>query len=62
MKAIVQDVYGPPSVLALRDVGMPAVGPHEVLVRVHAAGLHVGDCFGVPLPANFHPLRHRSES
>lgn len=53
MKAIVQDVYGSPAVLAYRDIGMPAVGPHEVLVRVHAAGLHVGDCFGVrgfPLP------------
>jgi NADPH:quinone reductase-like Zn-dependent oxidoreductase len=47
MKAVVQDRYGPPGVLRLRDVERPAIGEDEVLVRVHAAGLHVGDCFGV---------------
>ena len=38
MKAIVQDTYGGPDVLELRDVPDPTVGPEEVLVRVHAAG------------------------
>ncbi len=48
MKAIVQDEYGPPDdVLELQDVDKPVVKDDEVLVRVHAAGLHVGDCFGV---------------
>ena len=50
---MVHDVYGAPELLALRDVAVPAVGPHDVLVRVHAAALHIGDCFGVrgsPLP------------
>jgi len=53
MKAMVHDVYGSPDVLALRDVAMPRLGPDDVLVRVQAAALHIGDCFGVrgaPLP------------
>jgi NADPH:quinone reductase-like Zn-dependent oxidoreductase len=39
MKAIVQDTYGPPEVLELRDVAKPGIGDDEVLIRVHAAGL-----------------------
>ena len=38
MKAIVQDGYGSPDVLELRDVDEPSPGDGEVLVRVHAAG------------------------
>lgn len=37
MKAIVYDTYGPPDVLALRELDRPAVQDTEVLVRVHAA-------------------------
>jgi len=51
MKAIVQHRYGPPDVLALEEIGTPAVGDDDVLVRVHAAGLNAGDSFimrGVP--------------
>lgn len=47
MKAITHDTYGSFDVLGLREVDRPVVGDNEVLVRVHAAGLHVGDCFGV---------------
>lgn len=43
MKAIVQDRYGSPNVLDLRDVGEPAPGKHEVLLRVHAAGVNWAD-------------------
>jgi NADPH:quinone reductase-like Zn-dependent oxidoreductase len=43
MQAIVQDTYGSADVLELRDIDPPAVGPGEVLVRVHAASIHVGD-------------------
>lgn len=53
MTAMVQDAYGPPDVLSVRDIAMPAVGPGDVLVRVHAVALNVSDCFGVrgaPLP------------
>jgi NADPH:quinone reductase-like Zn-dependent oxidoreductase len=42
MKAIVQDVYGPPEVLKLRDIDQPVVGEDDVLVRVRAAGVDMG--------------------
>jgi NADPH:quinone reductase-like Zn-dependent oxidoreductase len=42
MRAIVQDRYGPPDVLALREIAKPVVGDRDVLVRVHAAGLDQG--------------------
>src|SRR5215217_2439595 len=53
MKAIVQDEYGSPDVLELRDIDIPVVEDDEVLVRVHAAGLgrdvwHV--MAGLPFP------------
>jgi NADPH:quinone reductase-like Zn-dependent oxidoreductase len=43
MKAIVQDTYGSPEVLELRDIDRPDIGDKDVLVRVHAAGVHIGD-------------------
>jgi NADPH:quinone reductase-like Zn-dependent oxidoreductase len=43
MKAIVQDRYGSPDVLELRDVEKPVVGDDGVLVRVRAAALNAGD-------------------
>jgi NADPH:quinone reductase-like Zn-dependent oxidoreductase len=43
MKAIVQRTYGPADVLEFTDIDMPVVGENGVLVRVHAAGLHIGD-------------------
>jgi len=42
MKAIVQDTYGSPDVLQLREIDTPVVGADEVLVRVHAAGVDQG--------------------
>jgi NADPH:quinone reductase-like Zn-dependent oxidoreductase len=42
MKAIVQDTYGPPDVLQLREIDIPTIGGDEVLVRVHAAGVDQG--------------------
>jgi NADPH:quinone reductase-like Zn-dependent oxidoreductase len=47
MRAIVHDRYGSFDVLGVRDIAEPVAGEHEVLVRVRAAGLHIGDCFGV---------------
>jgi NADPH:quinone reductase-like Zn-dependent oxidoreductase len=38
MKAIVQDGFGPPDVLELREVPDPVVGENDVLVHVRAAG------------------------
>ena len=44
MQAIAQDHYGSPhKVLELRDMAKPVVKDDEVLVRVHAASIHVGD-------------------
>lgn len=47
MKAMVYDTYGPFDVLSLANISKPHPKDDELLVRVHAAGLHVGDCFGV---------------
>src|SRR5260221_9263386 len=43
MQAIVQDTYGSAEVLQLRNIDRPEIGADEVLVRVHAASIHVGD-------------------
>jgi len=43
MKAIIQDGYGSPDVLELRDVDRPGVSDGEVLVRVHAASVNPYD-------------------
>jgi NADPH:quinone reductase-like Zn-dependent oxidoreductase len=48
MKAIVQDRFGPPGTLRLADIGLPEIGPGDVLVRVHAAALN---------PYDWHMLR-----
>ena len=42
MKAIVQNGYGSPDVLELKEVVRPAVKDKHVLVRVHAAGINAG--------------------
>ena len=42
MKALTQERYGPPEVLALSDVAIPTAGEREVLVRVRAAGVDAG--------------------
>jgi NADPH:quinone reductase-like Zn-dependent oxidoreductase len=43
MKAIVQDQYGSPDVLALEDIAQPVTAETDVLVRVHAASVNVAD-------------------
>lgn len=43
MKAVVQDRYGAPDVLELRDIDAPAVADGEVLVRVRAASVNAAD-------------------
>ena len=63
MRAIVQDVYGQPAeVLRPAEIATPEVGPDEVLVRVRAASLRVGNLFavrGAPIPG---PAEHRHEA
>jgi NADPH:quinone reductase-like Zn-dependent oxidoreductase len=43
VKAIVQDRYGPPEVLQLREVDPPPIGAQDVLVRVKAASVNALD-------------------
>jgi NADPH:quinone reductase-like Zn-dependent oxidoreductase len=44
MRAIVQDQYGETAeVLRLEEVDQPQIGPDDVLVRIRAAGVHIGD-------------------
>lgn len=43
MRALVLDHFGPPSVLALKDVPTPAAAADHILVRVAAAGINPSD-------------------
>ena len=43
MRAFVQDRYGSPDVLELRTIDKPVVKDDEVLVRVRAAAVNIGD-------------------
>ena len=43
MHAIVQDTYGTVDVLQTEDIDVPQIADNEVLVRVAAASIHVGD-------------------
>jgi NADPH:quinone reductase-like Zn-dependent oxidoreductase len=45
MKAIVQERYGSPDGLALREIDKPIVGEDGVLVKVHAASINAYDFF-----------------
>ena len=63
-RAVIQEQFGGPEVLQVRDVAEPHAGPGEVRVRVSAAGLNPVDWkvagsaegaerFGLTLPAGF---------
>lgn len=58
MKAIVQRRYGAPAdVLEVREVAPPVIKPDEVLVRVRAASVHIGDCHQIRgVPYLFRPV------
>ncbi|GMR11493.1 MAG: NAD(P)-dependent alcohol dehydrogenase [Anaerolineae bacterium] len=47
MKAIVQNNYGSPDVLKLKEVDKPVVKENDVLVSIHAAALNAGDYFSM---------------
>ena len=58
MKAIVQDKFGPPrDVLEITEIDKPIVEEGEVLVRVHAASVHIGDYYSIAgLPYVMRPM------
>jgi NADPH:quinone reductase-like Zn-dependent oxidoreductase len=48
MRAITQDAYGPAEdVLRVDEVPVPTPEAHQVVVRVHAASIHVGDLVAI---------------
>lgn len=59
MKAVVQERYGSAEVLELREIDRPAIGDHEVRIRVRAAAVNPGDWAimnGLPYIARPAPL------
>ncbi|MEV0765005.1 NAD(P)-dependent alcohol dehydrogenase [Nocardia sp. NPDC050435] len=60
MKAVVYDRYGGPEVLSVAQVPVPAPGPKQVLVQVHATSLNLSDwetLRGTPLYSRLGGLR-----
>jgi hypothetical protein len=47
MKAIVQDTYGSPDVMGLKEIDEPVIKDDEVLVRARAAAVNLPDWAGV---------------
>jgi NADPH:quinone reductase-like Zn-dependent oxidoreductase len=43
MQAVVQDTYGSAEVMQVQNIDKPAIADDEVLIRVRAASIHVGD-------------------
>lgn len=47
MKAIVHHKYGTPGVLELHGIDKPVVADDELLVRIRASSLNIGEWFAI---------------
>ena len=56
MKVVVCTKYGPPEVLQLKDIEKPDPKDHEVLIKVHATTVHIGDTKVRRLAPGFGPI------
>lgn len=50
MKGVIHERYGPPDVLELREVDMPSIEDHQVLVRVRASSVNPAEWYAVTGP------------
>ena len=57
MKAVVCTKYGPPEVLQIREVEKPLPKDNEVLIKVHATTVHIGDTKVRRLAPGLGPIR-----
>ena len=57
MKAVVCTRYGPPEVLQFREVEKPSPEENEVLIKVHATTVHIGDTKVRRLEPGLGPVR-----
>ncbi len=57
MKAITMKSFGDASVMEWKDVPNPSYGPHELLIKVHAAGVNRCDIIQRQHYL-FHPIPH----
>ena len=56
MKAVVCTRYGPPEVLQLKEVEKPVPKGNEVLIKVRATTVHIGDTKVRRLAPGFGPV------
>lgn len=59
MHGVLHPRYGTPNVLSYEEIERPIAGADQVLVRVHAAGVSIGDhhvVTGTPYPIRLSPF------